>query len=144
MKDLFKHIEKLPIEMQEICNRFNLEISENGCTYENVNEFLKDCINLGYIFDYDLSAEPYNLRKLNITIYDNFGKSFDNITIVLNNEKRRDRNNKFLYTAIASSETGAGVFMHTEVNKGRHLGTKIKFSSLTNELQNRLINYFND
>ena len=45
MKDLFNHIEKLPIEMQEICNRFNLEISENGCTCENVNEFLKDCIN---------------------------------------------------------------------------------------------------
>ena len=30
MKDLFNLIEKLPIEMQEICNRFNLEISENG------------------------------------------------------------------------------------------------------------------
>ena len=44
-------------------------------------------------------------RKFNISIYDNFGKSFDNITIVLNNEKRRDRNNKFIYTAIASSET---------------------------------------
>ena len=76
--------------------------------------------------------------KLNISIYDNFGKSFDNITIVLNNEKRRDRNNKFLYIAIASSETGAGVFIHTEAHKGRHLGTKINFTNLTKELQNRL------
>ena len=84
------------------------------------------------------------MENFNISIYDNFGKSFDNITIVLNNEKRRDRNKKFIYTAIASSETGAGVFMHTEVHKGRHLGTKINFSSLTKELQNKLINYFND
>ena len=84
------------------------------------------------------------MENFNITIYDNFGKSFDNITIVLNNEKRRDRNNKFLYTAIASSETGEGIFTHTEVHKGRHLGTKINFSSLTKELQNKLINYFND
>ena len=65
------------------------------------------------------------MKNFNISIYDNFGKSFDNITIVLNNEKRRDRNNKFLYTAIASSETGEVKNTHTEVHKGRKLGTKI-------------------
>ena len=91
-----------------------------------------------------MKANKLQNENLNISIYDNFGKSFDNITIVLNNEKRRDRNNKFLYTAIASSETGAEIFTHTEVHKGRHLGTKINFSSLTKELQNKLINYFKD
>ena len=77
----------------------------------------------------------------NLAIYDNGGETFDRITIVFLNEKRKDREGKFLYNAIASSETGAGFFQHTEAMRGKHLGKKITFDKLTPELQARIKNY---
>ena len=77
----------------------------------------------------------------NLAIYDNGGETFDRITIVFLNEKRKDRDGNYLYNAIASSQTGSGFFQHTEAMRGKHLGKKITFDKLTPELQARIKNY---
>ena len=77
----------------------------------------------------------------NLAIYDNGGETFDRITIVFLNEKRKDREGNYLYNAIASSETGSGFFLHTEAMRGKHLGKKITFDKLTPELKARIKNY---
>ena len=74
----------------------------------------------------------------NLTIYDNGGKSFDRITIIFNDQKRKTKDG-ILYEAIGSSETGSGFYQHTEAMKGRHLGKKIQFKDLSIELQNRIL-----
>ena len=79
----------------------------------------------------------------NISIYDNQGETFDRITIVFNNKKTNTKNG-IIYEGIGASEDGRGFLQHTICIKGKHLGKKITFSSLTKELQNKLINYFND
>ena len=77
----------------------------------------------------------------NLAIYDNGGETFDRITIIFLNEKRKDREGNYLYNAIGSSHTGSGFFQHTEAMRGKHLGKKITFDKLTPELQARIKNY---
>lgn len=79
----------------------------------------------------------YKLEWLeDLTIYDNGGESYDRVTIIFDSQK-----NGGVYNSLASSETGAGFFMHCDSVKGNHLGKKITFKELHEELQNRLINY---
>lgn len=79
----------------------------------------------------------------NLTIYDNGGKSFDRITVILNDTKQPSSCGGVEYEAIGASETGSGFYQHTIAQKGRHLGKKIKFENLSTELQNRLLIEFN-
>ena len=81
---------------------------------------------------------------MNISIYDNQGKSLDSITIVFNNTKRDKSGNRYKYDCIASSKSGFGFFMHSECIKGKHLGKKISFNQLENSLQKILKQYFKD
>ena len=74
----------------------------------------------------------------NITIYDNGGKSYDRITIIFNDRKIATKDG-VLYECIASSETGSGLYLHSEAIKGKHLGKKIDFSKLSLPLQNKLL-----
>lgn len=76
--------------------------------------------------------------KRNITIYDNKGKTLDRYTIVFNTLKISKKWNRYEYECISSSETGSGVFLWTTCQKSRNLGTKVKFSELNTELQNRI------
>lgn len=82
-------------------------------------------------------------KKTNISIYDNEGKTFDRITIVLNNTKQKPLfgGKYYDYECIAASLTGSGFFLTSSCQKGRHLGKKINFSQLTQELQNKIKNY---
>lgn len=57
--DLFEQYETLPSEVQKIIMKY----SEVG-TYQGCEEFLKELKPYGYTFDYYLSAEPFNLRKI--------------------------------------------------------------------------------
>ena len=72
-----------------------------------------------------------------ISVYDNGGKSLDRYTIVFNSIVSKNLN-KYQYDAISASESGAGVFMWVQCERGKHLGTKIEFASLNKELQNKV------
>ena len=72
-----------------------------------------------------------------IAVYDNGGKSLDRYTIVTNSIASKNRN-KYQYDAISASENGAGVFMWIECERGKHLGQKIEFASLSKELQKKV------
>ena len=74
----------------------------------------------------------------NISIYDNGGKSYDRITVIFNDRKRVTKDG-VLYECISASETGTGIYLHSEAMKGRHLGQKIDFSKLSLPLQNKLL-----
>jgi hypothetical protein len=59
--DLFEYYEYIPVNVQKVLDKANLE---NGLNYDEL-ESLKDKIEkLGFTFDYSLDAEPYNLRKV--------------------------------------------------------------------------------
>jgi hypothetical protein len=60
-KDLFEHYDELPSNVQEIINSF----SDEGNLYAECERLLQELRPLGYEFDYDLSGEPFNLRKVN-------------------------------------------------------------------------------
>lgn len=60
MEDLFETLHLLPREVQECINTFSGK--EN--TYNNCSILLRELKKLGYTFDYNLDAEPYNLRKI--------------------------------------------------------------------------------
>ena len=74
----------------------------------------------------------------NISIYDNGGKTFDRITVIFDKEKRQTKDG-IIYNCVVASETGNGIYLHSEAMKGRHLGNKIDFSKLSLPLQNKLL-----
>jgi hypothetical protein len=59
--DLFAHPDKLPQEVQDVLEKY----SDWGESYEECKAMLIDMEAVGYTFDYYLTAEPYNLRKIN-------------------------------------------------------------------------------
>ena len=77
------------------------------------------------------------MTKNQISIYDNGGKSLDRITIVFNKFSNYT-NGQLLYDAISSSENGSGIFSWTTAMKGRHLGKKITYNDLSDELKRRI------
>jgi hypothetical protein len=70
-----------------------------------------------------------------LMIFDNGGKTLDRYTILIKNTIGRNG----LHDAIAASENGLGVYLHIEALKGSHLGKRIKFKSLSTQLQNMLL-----
>lgn len=78
-------------------------------------------------------------RKL--AIYDNGGKTLDRYTIVDLSTKFK-KNGDTLYEGIGASETGAGVYLHCECMRGRHLGKRVEFTDLDIELQKMLCKEF--
>ena len=72
-----------------------------------------------------------------LAVYDNGGQTLDRYTIVTNSIISKNRN-KYQYDAISASESGAGVFMWVECERGKHLGPKIEFASLSKELQRKV------
>lgn len=77
------------------------------------------------------------MTRNQISIYDNGGKSLDRITIVFNKFSNYT-NGQLLYDAISSCENGNGVFSWTTAMKGRHLGKKITYNDLSDELKKRI------
>jgi hypothetical protein len=59
MDDLFEQLDKQPAELQKLfLEYFDVE------TYNECEELLAKTEELGYTFEYDLGATPFNLRKL--------------------------------------------------------------------------------
>lgn len=59
--DLFEQPQLLPPEVVDVLNEFSL--ADN--TYENCEKLVQALKPLGYTCDYELDAEPFNLRKIN-------------------------------------------------------------------------------
>lgn len=59
MKDLFEHYQELPPEIQNILGKYPVQ----GFSYQNCKNLEEELKPHGYIFDWGLSAEPFNLRK---------------------------------------------------------------------------------
>lgn len=64
MKDLFEWYYDEPQEVIDIVNEMGETSCERGLGYEDLEHYNKRLIELGYEFEYGLSAEPFNLRKL--------------------------------------------------------------------------------
>lgn len=62
-------------------------------------------------------------------IYDNGGETLDRYTIFLSAASD---------DAIGADENGAGFYQHLEAKRGRHLGKKVPFTSLSTELRIKL------
>jgi hypothetical protein len=59
-KDLFNYPDKIPKKVRKVLETFD----ENGDDYQELARIVNRIEKLGYTFDYYLSAEPYNLRKI--------------------------------------------------------------------------------
>jgi len=59
-KDLFEFWEYLPKEVNVLLEKFNSEDND----YTQCESLLKQLKPLGFTFEYELSAEPFNLKKL--------------------------------------------------------------------------------
>lgn len=59
-RDLFEYYEEQPQEVKEILNRYELEEMD----YITCENLLAELNAVGYTFEYGLSAEPFNLKKL--------------------------------------------------------------------------------
>lgn len=59
-EDLFESISDLPQEIQDILAKYN----DGDFTYENCQNLEAELKPFGYTFDYGLTAEPFNLRKI--------------------------------------------------------------------------------
>jgi hypothetical protein len=63
MKDLFEYYNEQPKALQKIASE--MEQNVDGFDYPTLEAFKQRCEAIGYTFDYDLSAEPFDLRKFN-------------------------------------------------------------------------------
>lgn len=61
---LFENYEKQSPELAKIVNKWTDKMINKGLTYKNCGEFLKEVQKIGYTFQYDLVAEPFNLKKM--------------------------------------------------------------------------------
>lgn len=59
-KDLFEYYDELPQEVREILSFYELEEMD----YLTCENLLKELNAVGYTFEYGLSAEPFNLKKI--------------------------------------------------------------------------------
>ena len=59
-KDLFTQYENLPTNVQKIINQMN----SKECDYIDLKYYNDRMIIEGYIFNFDLSATPFNLQKI--------------------------------------------------------------------------------
>jgi len=63
-KDLFFNQEQLPQNVKQIVFEMSeVEINE-GFDYKKCNKYQSQLEKLGYTFDYELDATPYNLQKI--------------------------------------------------------------------------------
>ena len=58
---MFEFYDELPIEVQAILDKH----SEMENTYEHCDNLIDDLSEVGWICEYGLSAEPYDLRPMN-------------------------------------------------------------------------------
>lgn len=58
--DLFEHYETLPIEVRVVIDKY----VTCDCSWENCRALEAELLPLGYTFEWGMSGEPYDLRKI--------------------------------------------------------------------------------
>jgi hypothetical protein len=83
MEELFERYEKL----KATCNKWSKIENRKGLDYKDCEAFQKECEKIGFTFDFGLSAEPNNLRAIEINVpldkhltSDNANQYFDSYT----------------------------------------------------------------
>ena len=61
MTDLFQHPDQWPTELANILNKY---LVDDYMEYSQLNAMLKECEAIGYTFEYELDAVPFNLKKI--------------------------------------------------------------------------------
>jgi len=64
MKDLFEHYEEMPSHLTAICDKWTEKHLDEGLSYIDCADFLKELEAIGYTFEYGLDAEPYGLVEI--------------------------------------------------------------------------------
>ncbi|WP_159479806.1 hypothetical protein [Chryseobacterium sp. 18068] len=84
--DLFENYEFVPEELSSIFNEFMDLESNEGLDYKDCEAFLQKCESLGYTFEYELDAEPFNLRPVlaedQITLWKKINSINDNHELI--------------------------------------------------------------
>ena len=62
LKNLFEFYDEQPKALEDVCAPW-LELFEDGLSYEQCAQWLKEVNSVGYTFNYYLDAQPYNLVK---------------------------------------------------------------------------------
>ena len=76
-----------------------------------------------------------------VAVYDNQGRTYDRITIVFLDTKTKPLfGGKFFdYDCVGASETGEGFYLHSNCQRGKHLGKKIKLENLHPDLLKKVL-----
>ena len=61
MKDLFEFHNEQPKELKTICDKW-AELVDEGLDFEQCEEYKKEVESIGYTFDFEFDAQPFNLR----------------------------------------------------------------------------------
>jgi len=63
--DLFEYPEAWPEDLKAMIEKWN-QVACDGFTYTDCEEFDRDLKTIGFTIDYDLSAEPFDLHKIEV------------------------------------------------------------------------------
>ena len=111
MKDLFEYYNEQPKALQKITS----EMEQGGFDYPTLEAFKQRCEAIGYTFDYDLSAEPFDLRKFNpndLTTQD-FKKLYTMCGAWINNNENNEHRAKSVADIKELKQKVFNQFMHT-------------------------------
>ncbi|WNH10081.1 hypothetical protein [Thalassobellus suaedae] len=138
MKDLFEYYQDQPENLKKICDKWSEKINE-GLTYKDCELFLNEVENIGYTFDYELSAEPFNLRIMDFERHEDDFNGL--LTGDFNEEDINNKPPKKNYTGLtfglpASTPTHINLFLKGELiervelwntnNTGQQVRNKLK------------------
>ncbi len=62
--DLFENDHQLPKELQAVLDKWQQKEANVGLDYKDCKAFQEECEAVGYTFDYQLDAQPFNLRLI--------------------------------------------------------------------------------
>ena len=116
MKDLFEYYNEQPKALQKIASEMELEeMEQGGFDYPTLEAFKQRCEAIGYTFDYDLSAEPFDLRKFNpndLTTQD-FKKLYTMCGAWIRDNEKKDHRRNSVASIKELKQKVFNQFMHT-------------------------------
>ena len=66
MKDLFEEYEKLPTQVNKFINDFQDNVDAGADRYAECEKLIANLRLEGYVCDYGLDGEPFNLQKIKL------------------------------------------------------------------------------
>ena len=65
--DLFEAYHQLPEELKAVLDKWQQKEASFGLDYKDCKAFQEECEAIGYTFDYQLDAQPFDLRPISST-----------------------------------------------------------------------------